>query len=872
MTNEYEYEYEIGNGNGNLLHLNFNINKEYSNISNKGVISENNSKTDENIQNKIIKKIMKDNKLINVSNKVKNLYILENIAKFKLNTTHNSNKVLFNKFISNILINDADCHLVAIFKENMLNDYLEEFLRRIYNIHESKERIPKFSKYYKNYLRFFCKPTFRDFRINKIIDKNGERKAEIYYKNNYQGGKSNNDDENNGFAKSSSSDEDNEEDKNKKKKDTIENINNLAQLFNDSVREKIENVTLITTFNSSLNNTINLKMDNEKIEVFSENKCDKSNETTLNDIMGIIKNKNNKKTKNNISNANHIKKQLIQITKEKKEKTNSEKINNIKDNNTKYNNLQIKTENNNINNLNNNLTTTNTNINTDTNKRNTLKLNLNNLNKDIKDKIKKYIQNKDNNKNKLKNNNRNEFKKNLSPSSLSKSRNKSISKNKKEKENKISKNILINNSDILTLKSKEKSTNKNNINRSRNNNIGFLYKQTYTNYKNYNNNIHNNYINNNNIIHLKCNNIKFNTTSLHKNKNINFKNNIYSSVNNNNNFLLKYNNKLNYNLISNNINNNSKYYISNYSLDNKATSMKMLESYTGHNNKNGLKNKFKLQDNLIFKLKNQNQNPNYNFFNNNYNINTKFTESINSNKSNVNSDILIKDNKNNVPSTKNTHQHYNSLSKKTNYKTTLSNKKKNISIDPTHVIGPILIEGNSSSSNKTFNNLKNNYLHFNHNNIKEFKKYYNYSNINNNYNINISNQIIINTNSGNHSYNTNLKDFLNNNIKKQDYGLFNLYKGKNLLKTEKKAPVQPVHDILGMNNNLKKIKSRNISSGLHNYYSNPNNENENKSKNSLGGYLNNKIIKSYHNKKYSYAPNLYTDNKKLLLLKRKNQK
>ena len=109
----------------------------------------------------------------------------------------------------------------------------------------------------------------------------------------------------------------------------------------------------------------------------------------------------------------------------------------------------------------------------------------------------------------------------------------------------------------------------------------------------------------------------------------------------------------------------------------------------------------------------------------------------------------------------------------------------------------------------------------------------------------------------------------NNNNKKQDFGLLNLYKGKNLLKSEKKDPLK---DILGNNNNLKKYKTRNIKSGLQKYYSNPNNnENESKSKNSLGAYLNNKIIKSYHNKKYSYAQNLYNDNKKLLFLKRKNK-
>ena len=83
----------------------------------------------------------------------------------------------------------------------------------------------------------FCKPAFRYFRINKINDRNGEKKAEIYYKNNYQGGKSQDDEENKGFAKSSSSDEDGDENQNKKNKDNtkcfiLNYIINIIILFN----------------------------------------------------------------------------------------------------------------------------------------------------------------------------------------------------------------------------------------------------------------------------------------------------------------------------------------------------------------------------------------------------------------------------------------------------------------------------------------------------------------------------------------------------------------------------------------------------------------------------------------------------------------
>ena len=872
--------------NDNLLKIN--MQKDYSIISNiEDIILDNNSQTSDNVEKNIIKKFLSDKNSKNISKKEKYLYIIELLSKSKLYLKHNCTHDIFNKITAGILIDNADCHLVAIFKEKMLMDYLEEFLRRIYKTKESKERIPKFSKYYRNYLKFFCKPVFKDFRINKIINRNGEKNAEIYYKNNYQGGKSKEDDENNGFAKSSSSEEDVGEKDNKKNKENIENLNNLAQIFDDSIKEKIENATIMTSINSSQNNTINLKIDNEKIEVFSENKCDKSNDTTLHDIMDIIKIKKN--NKNHLDDLFKLKKEIIQLD----DKNNNNSLNNITDgNNIKnnidniYKNLNKNTETNNISNNIKNINKDNM-INMNNNKialKLSQKLNTNNLNKIIKDSIKKIIQNTHlNNKNNIKKNNinKNELKINISPSF----KNKSLSKNKKDIYNK---NIIINNSDILTIKkttNNNKNKNKNNINRSRNKNIGFLYKQTYTNYNNYN---PNNY--NGNNINLK--NAKFTSSTLHKiNNKIHFNNNIYTSINNLN-YPLRYNNKIINNLpISRN---NNKYYISNTSLENKAISMKMLDTYTGHNNDREYKNKniLKLsQNNLAYKLSRQNNN---NFFNNNYNNMNKFTESINSNnKSNINNDILIsnniKDNNiqnkitDNISNTKCRQQHYNSLAKKIKNKGAISGTKKNKSIDPTHIVGQILYEGNSSTSNKTFNinnnnnmnkmnntnysKIINNNIHqLNHNSLKEFKKYYNYNNINNNYNININNQITINANINNHSYNNNLKEFINSNINKKDYDLFKLYKGKNFFKTEKKNPSEDFGS-----NNLKKYKTRNITSDLNKYYSNPtNNESRNQTKNSLG--LNNKIIKSYHNKKYSGITNFLNDKKRLILLKKTSKK
>ena len=91
----------------------------------------------------------------------------------------------YQKFIITNLINSKNCRLVALLKDRMILDFIDEFLKRYYKKKESKNQIPKLVIYYKNYLRFFCKPIFRNFSLNNIIQHNGEKLAEIYYNNNY---------------------------------------------------------------------------------------------------------------------------------------------------------------------------------------------------------------------------------------------------------------------------------------------------------------------------------------------------------------------------------------------------------------------------------------------------------------------------------------------------------------------------------------------------------------------------------------------------------------------------------------------------------------------------------------------------------------
>ena len=259
-----------------------------------------------NTRKKTYNKEVKSQKIKTKKNKC--LFSFESQVRNNLYKKYNFTQKKYNLQCVNYLLSNATCRLVSVFKEKMIIDYVDEFLKRKYNIKESKERIPKFYLYYKHYSIFFGQPFFTDFSFNIILQKSGEKKARIYYKNHYQNGESKDDDnENIGFAESGSDDEDedkkNNEDTNKKKKN---NKNNNNTIFNSCIKENIDNVTLMTTINSIENNTINLGLNNERIEIFSENKMEKSNDTTIGELMEDIE--KGIEEMNKIKNKNVVKK------------------------------------------------------------------------------------------------------------------------------------------------------------------------------------------------------------------------------------------------------------------------------------------------------------------------------------------------------------------------------------------------------------------------------------------------------------------------------------------------------------------------------------------------------------------------------------
>ena len=149
------------------------------------------------------------------------LLIQNNLEKY------NSSPKKVEKIRINKLINSIHCHLLVKFKESVIISLKRELLKRYYKKDESIERILIYAKYYKNYLQFFCKPTFSDYHINKIIHEYEEYLARIYYKTHCK--------------------------KNKKKSLKNEN-NSLKVIFNNSVRNDIEEIKFSSRDFIKLNN------------------------------------------------------------------------------------------------------------------------------------------------------------------------------------------------------------------------------------------------------------------------------------------------------------------------------------------------------------------------------------------------------------------------------------------------------------------------------------------------------------------------------------------------------------------------------------------------------------------------------------------
>ena len=86
---------------------------------------------------------------------------------------------------TNQVMYKCSSHFSVQYREIKYNDCSIEFFRRFYKAREVIERIPNLYDYYKNYHLFYLKPILRNFYLENLLHNYQDKKAEIFYKNNY---------------------------------------------------------------------------------------------------------------------------------------------------------------------------------------------------------------------------------------------------------------------------------------------------------------------------------------------------------------------------------------------------------------------------------------------------------------------------------------------------------------------------------------------------------------------------------------------------------------------------------------------------------------------------------------------------------------
>ena len=287
------------------------------------------------IQNNNNKNILFSEEKTNSSTKLKiNEYkTLKKIAMNNINKRYGPKTKLkyqyFGLIMENLVFN-KNSHLVSLFKDYMIWDYIEEFLKRYYKGFESTERMPKFASFYKNYLKFFCVPTFKEYYCNEMIHNYSEKKAELFYNANYRKKKESESEQKDcGLFEESESEEESDS----------KLCNNIEKtIFNATIKKKIERYSPINTSMALPESDTKLKPDDSGLLITS------SNETSLVNIMeGMTPpppKKENKKIKNldlnfkTDNNKNNNSKNKLNIINDKiiinksNIESNKEKINN----------------------------------------------------------------------------------------------------------------------------------------------------------------------------------------------------------------------------------------------------------------------------------------------------------------------------------------------------------------------------------------------------------------------------------------------------------------------------------------------------------------------------------------------------------------
>ena len=233
------------------------------------------------------------------------------------------------QIIDNLIFN-RNTHLVTRFKDNMISDFIDEFLKRYYKKREANNKIPQFASFYVNYQKYFCIPTFRVKFYNKKIHYQREKKAKCFYNEKFKDKESHTSSQNDvGICPNSMGGK-------PRGKLYIKNKNekNIKTFFNAEVKELLEKESISIASNINSNNTISLNESGSKLKSNSSYLLNTSSkeESLCNIINGLF----NKKIFE--INPNIIDTKGTNKTLSLKDKNNNKNILNKKNNN---NNIKI---------------------------------------------------------------------------------------------------------------------------------------------------------------------------------------------------------------------------------------------------------------------------------------------------------------------------------------------------------------------------------------------------------------------------------------------------------------------------------------------------------------------------------------------------
>ncbi len=238
-------------------------------------------------------------------------------------------KYKYNSLLLENLLFNKSSHIVAVFKDYMIADYIDEFLKRFYKKKECFKKIPQFSLFYTNYQTYFCIPTYRKKYYNKVIHKQREKKAKCFYNEKFKNKESHSNSENDiGICAASMGGKShkgkfylkNKTDKNKSK-----------CFFNDEVKEILER-------ESSSNYSMSLHESGSKLKSESSYLLNSySNEESLcNIINGLYKKKvfymedDSKRTNDIFNKKNMYSNSVISLKKNNSKEAKNKRNNNVK--------------------------------------------------------------------------------------------------------------------------------------------------------------------------------------------------------------------------------------------------------------------------------------------------------------------------------------------------------------------------------------------------------------------------------------------------------------------------------------------------------------------------------------------------------------